>query len=98
MPELWVVLGLRQPASSSQAAQVACQFLQLALPKCLWFTDHKEVSMAAHPRPPLEPSPAGKKKQPTEIKTRAVKNRFLETMRSVADTSGLQEHLSALMK
>jgi AsmA protein len=54
--------------------------------------------MAAHPRPPLEPDQAGKKKQPTEIATRAAKNRFLETMRSVADTSSLQEHLSALMK
>jgi len=54
--------------------------------------------MAAYPRPPLGPGPAGKKKQPTEITTGTVKSRFLETMRSVADTSSLQEHLSALMK
>ena len=54
--------------------------------------------MAANPLPPVEPGPAGKKKQPTEIASNAFKNRFLEILRSFADTSSLREHLSALKK
>jgi AsmA protein len=39
--------------------------------------------MAAHPLPPPEPGLTGKKKHPTEISTRAMSQRFLETIRSV---------------
>jgi len=54
--------------------------------------------MAAHPLPPPEPDPTGKKKHPTEINTRAMRQRFLETIRSVANVPALQKYLNVVMK
>jgi AsmA protein len=54
--------------------------------------------MAAHPLPPPEPDPTGKKELPTEITTRAMGQRLLETIRSAANVPALQKHLSVVIK
>src|SRR5215472_8785020 len=54
--------------------------------------------MAAQPLPPPKPGPTGKKTPPSEITTRAMRQRVLETIHSVANASALPKHLNVVMK